>query len=117
MTAEHFRKLALEIPGSIESAHMGHPDFRLKEKIFATLGYPSEAFGMVKLTPEQQRAVMAKEPGSFHPCNGAWGRDGATNVRLAGATEEGVRAALKSAAENVGAAKAKKAAGKKPAKG
>ena len=92
---------------------MAHPDFRVKEKIFATLGYPSEAFGMVKLTPEQQKAFMAEEPGAFQPCNGAWGRDGATNVRLAAVTDKSVRAALKAAAENVEAATAKKATAKK----
>ena len=35
---------------------MGHPDFRVAGKIFATLG-PGEAWGMVKLTPAQQSAT------------------------------------------------------------
>jgi len=53
MTTDEFRNLALQISGVIESAHMGHPDFRIEGKIFATLGYPDDAHGMVKLTPEQ----------------------------------------------------------------
>lgn len=54
MTADDFRRLALELPGAIESAHMGHPDFRANKKIFATLNYPNRSWGTVKLPPEQQ---------------------------------------------------------------
>ena len=28
------------MPEATEGAHMGHPDFRVRGKIFATLGYP-----------------------------------------------------------------------------
>ena len=101
MNADQFRQFALEVPGSSESAHMSHPDLRVTEKIFASLGYPSEAFGMVKLTPEQQRTFMGKEPEVFQPCNGAWGRSGSTSVRLSVATAATVRAALAAAAQNV----------------
>ncbi len=38
MTADEFRKLALALPEATESAHMSHPDFRVRNKIFATLG-------------------------------------------------------------------------------
>ena len=38
MTANEFRSLALTLPGAVESAHMGHPDFRIDGRIFATLG-------------------------------------------------------------------------------
>src|SRR5207302_3548375 len=86
MTPAQFRKLALGIPDAVESAHMGHPDFRVNGKIFATLGYPDETSGMVKLSPEEQALFIEKAPGVFHPCNGAWGRQGATNVALAAAT-------------------------------
>lgn len=51
MTAQEFRELALGLPEAIESGHMGHPDFRVRGKIFATLG-PKEAWGMAKLTPD-----------------------------------------------------------------
>ena len=52
MTADEFRQLALALPEAIESAHMGHADFRVRNKIFATL--PDKSWGMVALTPEQQ---------------------------------------------------------------
>ena len=35
MTADDFRKKALEIPDAFESAHVGHPDFRIAGKVFA----------------------------------------------------------------------------------
>jgi hypothetical protein len=101
MTIDEFRKMALGIPTAIERSHMNHPDFRIAEKIFASLGVPDENWGMVKLTPEQQRAFMEKAPGVFKPCTGAWGRQGATNVYLAAAKASVVRAALDAAAKNV----------------
>jgi hypothetical protein len=59
MTASQFRKIAFALSGVEERAHMGHPDFRAGGKIFATLGYPDNDWGMVALTPEQQEAWEA----------------------------------------------------------
>src|SRR6266404_6216389 len=101
MTADTFRKMALEYPHTVESAHMNHPDFRVDGKIFATLGSPDEGWGMVKLTPEQQQSFVRKEPEVFNPCSGAWGRGGATNVHLASATSKVLRAAMDCAFQNV----------------
>jgi hypothetical protein len=81
MTVNEFRKLALTLPQAVESAHMGHPDFRVGGKIFATL-WPGNEFGVVKLTPEQQTAFIGIKPDVFSPVNGAWGRKGATKVTL-----------------------------------
>ena len=80
---------------------MHHPDFRVFGKIFASLGVPDENWGMVKLTPEQQRAFIEKAPDVFKPCSGAWGREGYTNVYLASAKASMVRVALDAAAKNV----------------
>src|SRR5207247_9263984 len=74
MTTDEFRKMALEIPMAVERLHMNHPDFRVAGKIFASLGVPDQNWGMVKLTPEQQRAFIRKAPEVFKPCSGAWGR-------------------------------------------
>ena len=101
MTAEAFRKAALKLPGAVESAHMDHPDFRVKGKVFASLGYPDECWAMVKLTPEQQGSFVAKAPQVFKPCNGAWGRRGCTNVHLASAKGVDLRAALNAAFRNI----------------
>jgi hypothetical protein len=101
MTANEFRSVALGFPGVIESAHMNHPDFRFEGSIFASLGYPDEMWGMVALTPEQQRSFIDKAPDVFSPCRGAWGRAGATGVQLALATKTIVRPALQAAYQNI----------------
>lgn len=107
MTANEFRKIALEFPGAVESSHMNHPDFRIGGKIFATLG-PGEIWGMVKLTPVQQRSFIKRAPTVFDPCSGAWGKQGATTVRLAAAEKALVREALDTAWQNINAKVKKK---------
>jgi hypothetical protein len=102
MTIDQFRKMALKIPGAVERSHMNHPDFRVGGKIFASLSVPDENWGMVKLTPQQQRTFIKKAPKVFKPCSGAWGRQGYTNVYLASAKATIVRTALDAAAKNVG---------------
>lgn len=100
MTADEFRDLALSFPDAYEHGHMGHPDFRVKKKIFATLG-PKEAWGMVKLTPEQQTLFIDKDPKVFEPINGSWGLKGATKVILENANEPMLLQALRAAWENI----------------
>jgi hypothetical protein len=94
MTASEFRRLALSFPGVVESAHMGHPDFRVEGKIFATLGYPDEEWSVVKLKPAQQRELLKRAPGVVAPCSGVWGRRGATQIRLKPARVSLIRGAL-----------------------
>ncbi len=93
MTADDFRRLALSLPEAVERAHMGHPDFRVRGKIFATI-WPDEEWAMVKLTPQEQTAFVRSEPEIFQPVSGAWGARGCTKVRLAKATQDAVRRAL-----------------------
>jgi hypothetical protein len=101
VTPDDFRRLALEMPGASEQSHMRHPDFRVRGKIFATLGYPDKAWAMVKLTPEQQRAFVKSHGDAFAPVKGAWGTKGCTNVRLAAAGEGSVHEALVEACRNI----------------
>jgi hypothetical protein len=100
MTAHNFRKLVLSFPEAIESAHMHHPDFRVRGKIFATLGYPDKDFAVVKLTQDQQREFVRSDPKVFQPVKGAWGRRGNTSVHLPAANMEKVREAIGAAWRN-----------------
>ena len=102
MKPQAFRELALELPEAVEASHMGHPDFRVGGKIFATLGPVGEIepWGMVKLTPEQQAPLLASEPDVFEAASGAWGRGGATLVRLKKARVGTIRRALAAAWRN-----------------
>jgi hypothetical protein len=99
-TPQIFRRAALSLPEATEGAHMGHPDFRVRNKIFASLGVPDAAWGMVKLTPEQQEILIAAEPAAFKPAAGAWGRRGSTHVRLAAVDRTTLRSALTMAWRN-----------------
>ncbi len=93
------------MPEAAEVGHMGHPDFRVGGKIFATLGYPDGTWAMIKLTVEQQEAFVAAEPTVFVPVKGGWGRKGATNVLLRSAKVPGVRTAIAAAWRNVAPAR------------
>lgn len=97
MTTATFRRLALDLPEVVESAHMGHPDFRVGGKIFATLDAPSRGWAMVKLRPADQARLLAAAPAVSVPAAGAWGRGGATLVKLRQADQAVVRRALRAA--------------------
>ncbi len=96
MTADDFRRIALSLPGAIESSHMGTADFRAG-RIFATLGYPDASFGMVKLTPDRQDMLVSAEPAIFQPVKGGWGVKGATLLRLSSCDEATAEGALTAA--------------------
>jgi hypothetical protein len=97
MTPDDFRDLALSFPEAVEASHMGHADFRVGGKIFATLGHPDADHGAVTLPPEEQAYFVKAHAAAFTPANGAWGRAGSTIVRLAKANREAVGAALEAA--------------------
>ena len=100
MTPRDFRELALSLPEASESAHMGHPDFRVRKKIFATL-WADDLHGMVKLTPQQQKTFVKSWPDIFSPVKGGWGLQGSTSVDLEDADPAIVRRALICAWRNV----------------
>ena len=94
MTSTEFRRLALALPDATEAAHMAHPDFRVHGKIFATLGYPSNGWGVVKLVPRQQQVLLDIDSETYVPAAGAWGRKGYTSIRLRSARKTVVERAL-----------------------
>ena len=87
-SADEFRRIALSFPGAEEKGHIGHPDFRVGGKIFATLHGSGKATGAVMLLSEQQELAIAAEPQAFKPAAGAWGRGGSTLVRLEAVSDE-----------------------------
>ena len=101
MSLQRFRRTALKLNGAIEGAHQGHADFRVNGRVFATLGYPDDRWGMVKLTPEQQAVLVEAEPAIFRPVPGAWGKSGNTNVNLAAADQTTLTSALTMAWQNI----------------
>lgn len=116
MTDDAFRKIALSMPFAEEGSHMGHADFRIRNKIFASLPpeskhFPGERLGMVKLTPGQQAEFTSRggKDRAFVPVPGGWGAKGATFVLLRSAKAAEVRAAMRLAWETVAPRDAKSA--------
>jgi hypothetical protein len=98
MTLDQARKLALALPEAVESSHMGHPDFRIRKKIFASF---DRGRVVVKLTPEQQSIMAEAEPGIFAPIKGGWGNQGWTAVDLKAVDTVTMKSALLTAWRNV----------------
>ena len=101
MTPDEFREMALSFPDTSEGSHMGHFDFRVRGKVFATVAYPDEQWAMVKLTPDEQKAFVTAQREMFVVVKGDWGLQGYTNVRLAKADKDIVRRALAVAWEGI----------------
>lgn len=97
MTPAEFRRIALGFPEVTEASHMGHPDFRVGNKIFATLGYPGDLFGTVILSPQDQDFFVRNHPKAFAPAKGGWGKAGATTVTLRAASKRAATIALEAA--------------------
>jgi hypothetical protein len=76
---------------------MGHADFRVGGKIFATLGYPDDLHGTIMLSPLDQDLLLQRQAKAFKPAAGAWGKAGSTSVILKAAPKRVVALALESA--------------------
>jgi hypothetical protein len=97
MNIHDFRRIALSLEGAEESSHMGNPDFRIGNKIFATLAAAKHGYGNIMITPQQQAAFVEEMPEVFIPVKGGWGRNGATHIRLDLANQDLLTGALQTA--------------------
>ena len=97
MTSAEFRRLALGLPEAVEGSHMGHPDFRVGGRIFATLGYPDDRFAVAMLSPQDQDLLVRDYPKAFAPVAGKWGASGSTTIVLRAANKRAVAIALEAA--------------------
>jgi hypothetical protein len=75
------RKLALSLPEAEEKSHFETPDFRVKNKIFASL-HEHKHLMMVKLSIIDQSVFCAFDKEIIYPVPGGWGRQGATFINL-----------------------------------
>ena len=99
MTADDLRRIALALPGAGEKSHFGKADFRVKDKIFASLPEPGRA--VLKFAREQQEMLCSAEPAIFSPVKGGWGLKGWTNLALVASDEITLASALRMGWENV----------------
>ena len=92
ITAEEFRRAALSLPEAVERETWGHPTFRVRDKLFATLSDDGRLAG-VKATREEQAALVAAAPETFG-VPAYVGRHGWVSVQLATADPDEVRELL-----------------------
>lgn len=92
MDNTRFRRMALALPEAVEGSHQGHPDFRVREKIFATLN-ADESAGHVQCDPVDLDLLVRTNPAVFRD---AWGGRW-LGIDLAQVTEAEVLALLEDA--------------------
>jgi hypothetical protein len=64
MSGAQLRGVALSLPETEERETWGESTFRVRDKIFATMG-PDGRAASVKATPEEQAALVATDPDTF----------------------------------------------------
>ncbi|MGL4489279.1 MAG: MmcQ/YjbR family DNA-binding protein [Rhizobiaceae bacterium] len=99
MNFDDLQRLALALPEAEEKSHFEKPDFRVRDKIFASL--KSERFAVLKLKPEEQTAILSSDPDVFNAAPGSWGKQGWTEVFLPDVEEASLKSALRMAWKNV----------------
>lgn len=97
MTPADFRRIALSLDGVEEYSHAGFPAFRVGGRKFASLASQPDGYGNLMLTLEHQAAFVEEAPEIFLPIPGGWGKMGHTHIRLAVASEDVLRGALRTA--------------------
>jgi hypothetical protein len=100
VTQDLIRRLALELPETVEADHHGMASFRVAGKIVWTI-HNDQPRMMVKLDAEDQHNLAAAHPGVIEPVPGYWGRKGSTFVRYEQADEGLLRMLLWMAWTNV----------------
>jgi hypothetical protein len=89
MTGAELRRIALGLPDAQERETWGHPTFRVRGKIFASMAGDGSS-ATVKATPEEQAALVAADPATFGVASHV-GQHGWVTVRLDGVDADEMR--------------------------
>jgi hypothetical protein len=89
VTADEFRQVVRSLPEAEERETWGHPTFRVRDKMFATMSDDGRQ-ATVKATKEEQAALVAAAPETFG-VPAYVGRHGWVSVELATADPAEVR--------------------------
>lgn len=96
LTSVDIRRIALALPEADEGPHFDATSFRVRKKIFCTMGPQGHSI-TVKLEPDDQHNLAEGHPDEIAPVEGYWGRNGWTAVRFAHLEEALVAAVLRMA--------------------
>jgi hypothetical protein len=94
-TADDLRRIALSLEGTTEAPHFDRAAFKVK-RIYVTMAADGRTANL-KLTPDEQAFKTMMAPDVFRPVDNDWGRQGWTEMTLAAATGDDLRAALEMA--------------------
>lgn len=86
LACDDIRRIALGLPEAHEAPHFDATSFRVKGKIFCTMG-ADEPRATLKLDPEDQRNLVEAHRDAITPVEGYWGRSGWTVVACASLDE------------------------------
>lgn len=92
ITADEVRRVALSLPGAEEKEAWGHPTFRVRDKIFASLAADGSGGG-VKTSLQEQSLLISSDRESFSVADYV-GRFGWVSVKLATVDPEVVRSII-----------------------
>lgn len=96
MKISDVRRLALALPEATETPHFDRTSFRVRDKIFATVG--ADGRDMNVFVDDEQREIMVKvDPQAYE--TRMWGKTGYLHVHLAKAKARDVETLLHSAWE------------------
>ncbi|HJT82493.1 MAG TPA: MmcQ/YjbR family DNA-binding protein [Chthoniobacterales bacterium] len=79
ISTETARKIILSMPEAEEQEHHGHPDFRVRNKIFATL-WPAERRSVLKIRFDADAGWLKSSKQALSEIK--WGKQRWTNVNL-----------------------------------
>jgi hypothetical protein len=98
ITPDQIRQIALSLPEAEEKLHFERASFCIRKKIFATLS-EDETEAVLKLTIEEQTALVAADPQTFFLVG--WNQQGWIGVKLASVDAEEMEQLLVTAWRNV----------------
>lgn len=81
VTEADLREIVGRMAGVEEKSHFGRPDFRVRNRIFATL-WPLERRVVVRLPRERQHCLAEAEPATFSIPRGGGERSGWLSIDL-----------------------------------
>lgn len=100
VSIDNFRKMVLLLDEVEELPHFEKTSFRVNKKILATLDVKTKRV-VVKLSEIEQSVFGAYDKTAIYPINGAWGKQGWTNIELDKVKKEVLKDALQTSYNNV----------------
>jgi len=91
---------AMSLLEATEEPHFEKKSYRVRKKIFATVGMEA-AFFVVKLTPIQQSVFCSWDESACHPIPNKWGLQGWTRVYFEKVDEDFLKDIVKTSYSNV----------------